>query len=81
MISHKDVSNAEVIRLFKQKKIMFGGNKKLKIYGTMHCRSGKTMNRDNRVFFANAGEAISLGYRPCGKCMRSEYKVWKNGSV
>ena len=59
-----------------------GGNKKLKIYGKLNCKSalnwiskGKYIN--NRVFFENEDKAIKAGYRPCGICMRKEYKVWK----
>jgi methylphosphotriester-DNA--protein-cysteine methyltransferase len=48
----------------------FGGNKKLKIYGRLDCRSGKRMKVSNRVFFKSELEAIDAGYRPCGNCMR-----------
>lgn len=27
------------------------------------------------------GEIIVGGYRPCGNCMRSEYKKWKDGFI
>jgi methylphosphotriester-DNA--protein-cysteine methyltransferase len=31
----------------------------------------------NRVFFQNEQEALTNGYRPCGHCLREEYKAWK----
>jgi methylphosphotriester-DNA--protein-cysteine methyltransferase len=33
----------------------------------------------HRVFFANEGDAIAAGYRPCGNCMRERYREWKRG--
>jgi methylphosphotriester-DNA--protein-cysteine methyltransferase len=30
-----------------------------------------------RVFFADEATAIAAGYRPCGACMRAEYRAWK----
>ncbi|MBL1278313.1 MAG: hypothetical protein COB30_019745 [Ectothiorhodospiraceae bacterium] len=53
-----------------------GGNRRLKIYGTLKCSSGNRMKRKKRVFFSSAAEANSQGYRPCAHCMRSEYKKW-----
>jgi len=57
--------------------IKLGGNKPLRIYGTLSCRSGKRMKKENRVFFQSAEEAINEGYRPCGHCMKTEYQKWK----
>jgi hypothetical protein len=37
----------------KYQEIRFGGNKKLKIYGLLNCKSGKRMKREKRVFFSN----------------------------
>ncbi|MBL7925711.1 MAG: metal-binding protein [Bacteroidia bacterium] len=61
----------------KQQKVCFGGNRKLKIYGTLSCASGKKMKRENRVFFSSEIEAIVNGFRPCGHCMKTAYKKWK----
>lgn len=58
--------------------IQLGGNSNLKIYGTLSCKSGKRLKVKNRVFFKNEEEAIRAGYRPCGHCMRTKYKLWKN---
>ncbi|MBG6129131.1 methylphosphotriester-DNA--protein-cysteine methyltransferase [Aquimarina sp. EL_43] len=81
MIQHKEIGNIDLRKKIKQKEICFGGNRKLKIYGTLKCRSGKRMKRENRVFFGSENEAKSHGYRPCGHCMKNEYKKWKNGFI
>jgi methylphosphotriester-DNA--protein-cysteine methyltransferase len=70
MYYHETLSSSELKSLIKANKILFAGNKNLKVYGTLHCGSGKRMKRSNRVFFGNEKEAITLGYRPCGNCMR-----------
>ena len=62
-----------------------GGNKKLKIYGKLDCQSAlnwlkKGYYVDNRVFFESEEVAQELGYRPCGVCMKKEYKIWKENS-
>jgi len=64
-------------RLIMDGQISFGGNQKLKIYGTLKCKTGKRMKAQNRVFFINEQEAIEVGYRPCASCMPHEYQVWK----
>ena len=60
-----------------------GGNKKLKIYGRLDCKSALSWIKkgyyvDNRVFFENEEVAKELGYRPCAVCMKKEYKILKN---
>lgn len=60
---------------------MFAGNRKLKIYGTLQCDSGKRMKWAKRVFFTSEKEAIEKGYRSCGHCMKVAYNNWKNGIV
>ena len=65
---------SEVRRLVRAGAIRFAGNSKLKIYGTLRCASGKRMKKGNRVFFSSAAEARSLGFRPCGNCLRKEYR-------
>ena len=61
-----------------------GGNKKLKIYGRLDCPSAlSTIKRfpgsyeQSRVFFKDEETAIAAGFRPCGRCMRDKYKIWK----
>ena len=34
----------------------------------------------HRVFFANEDTARACGFRPCGNCMKAEYKAWKAAS-
>ena len=61
---------------------MFGGHKKLKIYGHLDCPSAlryieKGQYVKHRVFFKDEETAIAAGFRPCAKCMPEEYKCWK----
>jgi methylphosphotriester-DNA--protein-cysteine methyltransferase len=76
MIQHINISRPELIELIQSKKIQFGGNRKLKIYGTLSCTSGKRMKKQNRVFFSTEKEAVTAGYRPCGHCLREKYLQW-----
>ena len=77
MIHHKDIGDANLRKQIRKNEICFGGNDLLKIYGTLHCRSGKRMKKENRVFFISEKEALDNGYRPCGHCMHGKYKLWK----
>jgi methylphosphotriester-DNA--protein-cysteine methyltransferase len=79
MIQHSELSKQELMSLIRNGKIVLGGNKQLKIYGSLSCKSGKRMKKENRVFFSSEDEAISHGYRPCGQCMKTEYQSWKQG--
>ena len=81
MIHHLDISSQAVHSAIKHHLICLGGNRKLKIYGTLSCFTGKRMKRENRVFFASEREAIQNGYRPCGHCMKKKYQHWKNGII
>src|SRR5580658_6128818 len=74
-------SNRRIRSLIRQGAIVLGGNKKLKLYGTLHCVSGKRMAPANRVFFASEQEAIAAGYRPCGHCLRAKYLAWKSSET
>lgn len=76
MIKHPDINDDDLRGKIKQKEICFGGNRKLKIYGTLQCKSGKRMKRENRVFFASENEVIKNGFRPCGHCMKKAYQKW-----
>lgn len=63
-----------------------GGNAKLKIYGKLDCYStlkwiGKGYYVNNRIFFSDEETAISAGYRPCSRCMKKEYKTWKQKKI
>lgn len=81
MIQHNEISDTDLRSKIKKRKICFGENRKLKIYGTLSCTSGKRMKRENRVFFSSEQEAQQNNYRPCGHCMKTEYKKWKNGFI
>ena len=80
-MQHKDISDKELRAMIRHGMVAWGGNKRLKIYGRLKCASGKRMKKEKRVFFATAGQAMADGYRPCGHCMRDEYKTWKDGIV
>ena len=81
MIKHTDIGEADLRKLIRQQAIQFGGNLRLKIYGQLHCASGKRMKKENRVFFHSASEAVTKGFRPCGHCMKAEYKKWKTNKA
>lgn len=81
MIFHTTTDDRILRALIRKNEVRFGGNSKLKIYGHLHCNSGKRMNRQNRVFFMDEEEALSAGFRPCGNCMKIAYKNWKNGLI
>ncbi|MFM7855228.1 MAG: Ada metal-binding domain-containing protein [Flammeovirgaceae bacterium] len=67
--------------MLRNKLIALAGNRKLKIYGLLTCPSGKRMKKENRVFFESEKEAVSLGYRPCGHCLRVKYKRYFAGHL
>jgi len=46
----------------------YAGHKGYKIFGTLGCKSGMRMKRENRVFFLELEDAITQGYRPCRNC-------------
>lgn len=60
---------------------VLGGNGKLKIYGRLDCGSAiRALPQGyaaHRVFFADEAAAIASGYRPCGNCLREQYRAWK----
>jgi len=78
MKQHTELSPDVLKSRIRSGEIKFGGNRKLKIYGMLHCSSGKRMKQENRVFFKSEKEALENKYRPCGYCMKAKYKLWKN---
>ena len=60
-----------------------GGHSKQNVYGRLDCPVALSLIRrgkfkiEYRVFFADAESARACGYRPCGACLRDEYKAWK----
>lgn len=60
-----------------------GGYRKLRIYGSLDCKSAKRAIAKghyvkHRVFFADEPTAIAAGYRPCQKCLPKRYAKWKS---
>ena len=84
MILHEELGHTPFARirtlgrLIREGKVVYAGNRKLKIYGTLRCSSGIRMKTSNRVFFDSGQEAIAQGYRPCGHCMKTAYGQWKD---
>jgi methylphosphotriester-DNA--protein-cysteine methyltransferase len=72
MIKHTSITITQWKSLIRSGAVKYAGNQRLKIYGTLHCTSGKRMKRENRVFFTAEAEALKAGYRPCGHCMRAK---------
>ena len=61
---------------------LLGGHSRQKVYGRLDCPVALSFLRRGfepkfRVFFADEPTAIAAGYRPCGACMRAEYRAWK----
>ena len=77
MILHIELTPQQIHRLIRRKAIRFGGNRRLKIYGLLNCSSGKWLKVENRVFFSSEADAVNSGFRPCGRCMKTEYLKWK----
>jgi methylphosphotriester-DNA--protein-cysteine methyltransferase len=69
MIRHNEIGKS-LLPLIRSAEIKFAGNARLKIYGTLACRSGKRMKKENRVFFKSEDEAIRHGFRKCKRCMK-----------
>lgn len=76
MLNHKDLSPTTLRSMIRAGTIQFAGYRRQKIYGKLSCKSGKRMKPENRVFFASQQDALDQGYRPCGNCMKEDYKVW-----
>ncbi len=74
---HKNITDALLHAKIRNGEICFGGNEKLRIYGLLHCTSGKRMKRNNRVFFTSEQDALKHHYRPCGHCLKADYVKWK----
>jgi methylphosphotriester-DNA--protein-cysteine methyltransferase len=60
-----------------------GGHSRTRVYGRLDCPVALSLIRrgfdvrPTRVFFADEAIAIAAGYRPCGACMREQYRRWK----
>jgi methylphosphotriester-DNA--protein-cysteine methyltransferase len=63
-----------------------GGYRPRRIYGRLDCASALRWLENgqyarHRVFFADEPTAVKAGYRPCARCMPSEYRAWKDAQV
>ncbi|WP_018619411.1 Ada metal-binding domain-containing protein [Spirosoma luteum] len=82
MVKHTDLGPTRytqvkaLARLKRSGNITLAGHAPGKIYGRLNCRAGKRMKTDNRVFFRDAAEAMTQGFRPCAICMRAAYRAW-----
>ena len=61
-----------------------GGHRQRKIYGRLDCPCArrwiaKGQYVQHRVFFADETTARAAGYRPCGICLKEDYRKWKSG--
>lgn len=74
LIKHNETTPVILRTKIRKREIILGGNQRLKIYGTLFCKSGKRMNKENRVFFESESHAVETGFRPCGHCMTDKYK-------
>jgi methylphosphotriester-DNA--protein-cysteine methyltransferase len=81
MVRHTTMNKFEVRRNIRKRTFSLAGNRLLKIYGLLHCKSGKRMREENRIFFYSEKQALENGYRPCGHCMPIAYKKWKDGII
>jgi hypothetical protein len=60
-----------------------GGYRRGRIYGRLDCPSArKAIARGHyvrhRVFFADEETALAAGYRPCAKCMPTQYRACRS---
>jgi hypothetical protein len=82
MWSHSQLTTGQIKNLILTGKILFGGNTRLKIYGTLSCASGKRMKKQHRVFFSNEGEAKRLGLELADiACEKSIYSGLRKNQV
>ena len=77
MIRHAEIDDADLRARIRRGEITLGGYDHLRIYGRLDCASGKRMLRQRRVFFRDQAEALAAGYRPCGNCLRADYRAWR----
>ena len=78
MIHHDSIDAAALRTRLRDGSLTLAGNRRLKIYGRLNCSAGRRMKRGSRVFFTSHDEARQAGYRPCRRCCRTAYDVWKS---
>ncbi len=77
LLLHDAVTDAALRARLRDGSLTMAGNRRLKIYGRLGCPAGRRMHR---VFFADATAAEAAGYRPCARCCRAAYDVWKSAA-
>ena len=80
LLRHDAVTDAALRARLHDGSLTMAGNRRLKIYGRLGCPAGRRMRRGSRVFFADATAAEAAGYRPCARCCRAAYDVWKSAA-
>ena len=78
MIRHDALDAAALRARLRDGSLTLAGNRWLKIYGRLDCSAGRRMKRGSRVFFTDLAAAEDAGFRPCGRCCRAAYDVWKS---
>ena len=78
MCRHDALTDAALRARLRDGSLTLAGNRRLKIYGRLDCPAGRRMHRGSRVFFADVASAVAAGYRPCARCCRAAYDVWKS---
>ncbi len=78
MTHHDEISDERLRAYLRRGEIRFAGNLRLKIYGTLTCKSGKRIKRSHWVFYKEEQEALDQGYSPCGHCMKTAYQLCKH---
>lgn len=78
MVRHDAIDAAALRARLRDSSLTLAGNRRLKIYGRLDCPAGRRMKRSSRVFFTDRTAAEDAGYRPCGRCCRGAYDVWKS---
>lgn len=81
MLEHRHLASSTIRSMIRAGAITLGGNRKLRIYGKLSCKSGRRLHVNNRVFFASEPEAKAAGFRPCAHCMNTQYQDWKDGTL
>lgn len=59
-----------------------GGHRRTRIYGRLDCPAAlRAIARGgyvrHRVFFADEPAARAAGFRPCARCLPTEYATWR----
>jgi methylphosphotriester-DNA--protein-cysteine methyltransferase len=73
--------DADGVPYQSETKGLLGGHARTKVYGRLDCPVALSLLRRgfeprHRVFFADEATAVAAGYRPCGACLRAEYRAW-----